>query len=363
METGTLYRNPKPHLRSVHAYHPSLVPLGGGELLATFDLGAAPEALDYRTWAARSRDDGRTWSLEGPLFTAPAAPPTTSSVRVARLPDGTLYGFGARWRRDDPEEGLTNRATLGFVPMELIALRSTDGGRTWSGPEPLVPPLEGPAFEICSAVVVLPEGDLLVPTSTWPGWDGTCPGGPRAVVLRSSDGGRTWSDHAVVFDRAAEGIVHWEHCVAPLPDGRLVATAWSRRLEPGENLPTPYSISRDRGRSWEPPCPTGLRAQTCKLLALGADRLLAVYRRDDLPGLWATRVRVLADRWELESTWPLWQGALSGMSGGGSAADALSALRFGYPSPARLEGGDVLVAFWCVEELVSQIRWIRLPGE
>ena len=53
---GWVYRNPKPHQRSVVAYHPSLVRLSGSELLATFDLGQAIEAIDYHTVAARSID-------------------------------------------------------------------------------------------------------------------------------------------------------------------------------------------------------------------------------------------------------------------------------------------------------------------
>ena len=57
-----MYRNPKPYLRSVHAWHPSLVRLDNGELLASFDLGEAVEALNYRTWLSRSTDEGRTWS-------------------------------------------------------------------------------------------------------------------------------------------------------------------------------------------------------------------------------------------------------------------------------------------------------------
>ncbi len=38
--TGLVYRNPKPHLRSVHAWRPSVVLLGAEELLVSFDLGA-----------------------------------------------------------------------------------------------------------------------------------------------------------------------------------------------------------------------------------------------------------------------------------------------------------------------------------
>ena len=52
LETGIVYRNPKPHLRALHTWHPSLVHLSGGELLVTFDLAQAVES------AQRARQAG-----------------------------------------------------------------------------------------------------------------------------------------------------------------------------------------------------------------------------------------------------------------------------------------------------------------
>ena len=71
--TGLVYRNPRPHLRAVHAWHPSVVCLDSGELVATFDLGQVAESLDYRAYLARSEDEGRFWSNDD-------SNPTSSSV-------------------------------------------------------------------------------------------------------------------------------------------------------------------------------------------------------------------------------------------------------------------------------------------
>ena len=49
IETGLVYRNPDPHLRAVHAWHPSIVSLGDGELLVSYDLGQGAESLDSET--------------------------------------------------------------------------------------------------------------------------------------------------------------------------------------------------------------------------------------------------------------------------------------------------------------------------
>ncbi len=177
LETGIVYRNPKPHLAAVHAWHPSLVQLPNGELLATFDLAQAVESLDYHTCLSRSADGGRTWSPPQRLFHDKVARRSTHTVRVGAVNGGTLVGFGARFYRDDPDEGIVNRANLGYVPMDLFLLRSSDAGRTWAGPQAIVPPLVGPAFEMCHRIVELADGRWLAPTSTWKGWNGEAPHG------------------------------------------------------------------------------------------------------------------------------------------------------------------------------------------
>jgi hypothetical protein len=362
LATGLVYSNPKPYLRSRHAFHPSLVRLDDGELLCSFDIGEAVEAVNYRTYVSRSRDGGETWTLQGPLFAETMSRPTTSSVRIRRLADGSLVGFGARFYRDDPEEGLQNRATLGMVPMDVILLRSTDGGRSWSGPEVVTPPLVGPSFEVCHAIVELPDGRWLAPTATWRGWDGEAPSGIKAVALISHDRGRTWPEYGVTFDGGEAGIIHWEQSVVPLGGDRLLAVAWAHDPETGRNLPTPYTISHDGGRTFAPPRPTGLHGQTCKALRLDDGRILCVYRRDDRPGLWANLAHLDGEEWLNEAELPLWGTGLStsGMTGEVGSADELSRLKFGYPSLLAMPGGEVLVAFWCTEECVTGIRWFRL---
>src|SRR4029453_3298082 len=101
------------------------------------------ESLDYRTYLSRSLDEGGSWTPPQPLFQDPSPRRTTHTVRISRLSDDSLVGIGARFYRVDPEEGLTNRANLGLVPMDLLLLRSFDRGRSWEGPRVLKPPLVG----------------------------------------------------------------------------------------------------------------------------------------------------------------------------------------------------------------------------
>lgn len=357
-DTGLVYRNPKPHLRSIVAYHPSLSLISDREFLATFDIGQAVEALDYHTVAARSTDGGKNWVLEGPLLDDPP-PLTTHSIRTTRLRDGSIVGFGGLHRRTIDGE-FVNRETLGLVPIDLFTVTSTDGGRTWTSPRMIEPPLVGPSWEICHPVIETAGGRWLAPTSTWRGWDGRDYPGDRAVVLISDDRGESWSAFGTTFDGRETKLSYLEQSVINFDDETLLAVSWVYEYETGSSHPSVYSISRDVGMTFSEPLPTGFAAQTCKLIRLSDGRLLCVYRSNAEPGLWATLARLDDAGWVNLGSAPLWQGADSGMKGLLNSADELSNLKFGHPSIRQISDEEVLVLFWCQENCLTGIRWIRL---
>ncbi len=360
--SGTLWRNPDPDLRSLHAWHPTLARLGGGRWRVSFDIAAAALSQDYATWTSESVDDGGTWSAPERLATfEPIDGPDTHSVRITVLPDGSFVGAGGRWKRSGPYRRGLNRETSGWCPMDLIVTRSADG-RTWSPFEVIEPPLLGPSYEVCHRILALPDGRWLWPISTWPGWDGDQGDGLRAVALVSRDEGRTWPTYVDVLDSRPAGIAHWEQSIVPLPDGRLVAVGWA--FDPVTSLTheLPYAISAVDGEGgFAVRGLTGLRAQTTKLASLGDGRVIAVYRRDDQAGLWATVARIDGDAWVPLAEAPLWQDVASGMRGQDrTVAEDLAGLAVGAPNPALTEDGTVLVAFWARRECVYGIDWMRL---
>jgi sialidase-1 len=358
--TGLVYRNPKPHLRSVVAYHPSLTVLSDNEFLATFDLGQAVESLDYHTCIARSNTSGESWEVKGPLLPEPARPLITHSVRTSRLADGSLVGFGGLYHRRGEDEDLVNRDTFGLVPVELFTIRSFDKGLSWTAPRVIETPLIGPSWEICHPIVELRDGRWLAPTSTWRDWDAKNYEGDRAVVLISDDRGESWLSYGCSFDGRETKLSYLEQSVIQLQDGSILAVSWVFAAETGSTRPTVYSISEDRGKSFSDPEPAGFVAQTCKVIQLSDGRLLCVYRRNDRPGLWANLARLDGERWVNLSEAPLWEGAESGMSGRASGAEELSSLKFGHPSLRQISKDQVLVLFWCQENCLTNIRWIKL---
>jgi BNR repeat protein len=366
IETGLIYRNPKPHLYSRQAAFPSLALLPSGEMLASFAIGSGFEAADQHTELAQSSDGCRTWQLAGAVFNERTDRPTSANVRISRMPDGELIAFGVRADRSRADEGLTNPETQGFVETELIMLRSSDDGHTWQGPAIVEPPLVGPSFELCSPVVPLRDGRWLWPTSTWKGWDGECPAGMKAIALVSHDRGQTWTEYVDVMDGTAEDVIYWEQKIVDMGDGRLLAVCWTHDLAEGADREVHYAISEDYGRSFGPPRRTGLHGQTSTPIYLGDGRLVCIYRRTDRPGLWAAYARIDGGQWVSDAQLPLWghdRAGAANIVGGENLSREFTTLKFGLPAGLPLPDGQIYVAFWCVEECIYNIRWFRIPGQ
>ncbi|MFB2596635.1 sialidase family protein [Herbiconiux sp. P17] len=364
LDSALVYRNPRPHLRAVHAWHPTLVRLGEGEWLASFDLADAVESHSYGTFLSRSLDDGARWS-EPVRVLDESQHDGSYTLRLGRSSDGTLTLAGALHARREPDQGMLNVDTFGYTPMTLVQLRSIDGGASWTAPDPLDQPLAGTEFETCHGIVELQDGRWLLPTSTWMDWNGSAPHGMKAVALESTDRGATWSRAITVADSWNERITHFEQSLAQLPDGRTLAVTWAVGVDDGVTRPTEYFLSSgDDATSADFALRglTGFAAQTAKLCVLADGTIVCAWRGDVDPGLWVSVAHLDGDRWVTDETVPLWTGAATttGMHGGGRAGDELSDLRFGYPNLVARPDGDVEIVFWAREDDVNVIRRTRI---
>jgi len=361
-KTGAIYRNPNPHLRSIHAYFPWVVAMDNGELLAAIQLGEAFEATNTRTYLTRSRDLGETWQLEGQIYPGTPDRLTTDMCRLTAFPDGEVIATMSRADRSEhPDEGLSNPENLGMVPIEFLVLRSPDYGHTWSEPELVDPPMAGSSFELCAPITPLRDGRWLWPTSTWRGWDGELPNGLRMVAFVSYDRGQTWPEYLDVMHHPERPIIYWESKILELPDGRLLAAAWAYDEAAAADDPNQYTLSADGGQTWLPTRSTGLLGQTLTPFLLPDGRILCVYRRMDKTGLWANVSRLEGDEWINESCEPLWgAGAADLTETSESMVPNFHVLRFGAPCITGLPDGTILVSFWCYEECVGLVRWFKL---
>lgn len=362
LKTGVMYQNPRPHVRSIHAHFPWVVAMDNGELLATFQLGEAFEAVDKHAHLARSQDMGETWQLEGPIYPGTLDRLTTDLCRLTVFPGGELIAAMSRADRSEhPDEGPTNAENLGMVPIEFLVLRSQDYGHSWSEPELVDPPLVGPAFELCAPITPLRDGRWIWPTSTWRGWDGDLPNGLRMVAFVSHDQGRTWPEYMDVMRHPERPVIYWESKILELPDGRLLSVAWAYDEAAAADDPNQYTLSADGGQTWLPTRSTGLLGQTLTPFLLPDGRILCVYRRIDEPGLWANISRLEGEEWINESCKPLWGAGTAGLTrSSGSMVEKFQVLRFGAPCISGLPDGTIFVSFWCYEECLGIVRWFKL---
>lgn len=354
---GVAFVAPPPELRN--AYHPSLTVWSDEEWFISFDLGTSTETVDYHTRGLRTIDGGATWCDEGPLLVKPESEVTTHTLRTRRLDGRRLLGIGKWENRRGYETHRSNRETLGQVPMKLFWFDSLDGGRTWSAPHWIEPPLVGPTWELCHAILALPDGSWAAPVATWRDWNGASPNGEVSGMLISTDGGATWPRFVPSFDGRKTGYIHWEQCIVVRRDRSLLATAWVYDPKSRETKPSVYAVSAAGGGTFGPPIATGFLAQTCKIVELPSGQILAAYRRHDRPGLWVEVATVDAAGWRTERRGLLWGGAESGMAGRASTSEELNTLRFGFPSLATLANGDVLLVFWGTLGKQTAIHWVR----
>ena len=198
-----------------------------------------------------------------------------------------------------PGEPLWSEATQGLKQNELIWAISTDGGASWSDPQPIAKPTVG-SVEAAGPICVTRSGRWLAVYSPYNSFDPQLVV-PRnqVVILRSDDEGQSWQ-HTAMLRFPQPGAGGAESWVAELSDGRLVGTAWNVDLSAKTEFPNVFALSCDGGISWSPTRSTGVMGQSTALCAYRAGRVLFVYnqRRHGEPGVWLAVARPTEATWE-----------------------------------------------------------------
>jgi len=163
-----------------------------------------------------------------------------------------------------------------------------------------------------------------------------------AVILRSTDNGRTWGDLSVVAKD------YNEFSLAEMPDGRLVAALRSER---GDSA---VSESPDKGRTWtQPRTITKVNHHPPDLCLLKSGALLMVYGCRRTPkGVQA----ILSD--DGGKTWSFDRRVFL-------AWEALNT-DCGYPSAVQLDDGTIVMLYYAVgtSDLAGrQCRSVRFTEE
>lgn len=237
----------------------------------------------FVTVALRSTDEGRSWSEPTPVPATGHA--GAECAGLTPLPDGSVLCNQWRYRwyaeGDSPDEPVADARALraelaASAELDDIAdagiewsrgggvatvWRSADQGRSWSDPVVLDVALYSGGYGLRGGVA-FPGGEVVLPLCDPPHY-------ARVFLVRSRDGGRSWSPSEPVA--AVDGLAFEEPAPLALPGGTLLMLL---RENTARVL---HAIrSEDRGRTWSLPIATGLAGYPAHPVRLDDGRLAVV---------------------------------------------------------------------------------------
>lgn len=336
-----------------YAGWPTVMRRANGDLWVTWSGGREAHVCPFgQVHAMKSNDGGETWTFPRVLHDGPLDDRDAGILETAK---GTLIATTfssltyeerlmsspekmADWEPEKVRRWKAERdwLTAEERKMELgeWALRSTDGGISWSAR--IATGVNSP-----HGPIQLADGRLLyVGKQLWTVEK-------RIGVAESKDDGLTWEMLAEIPVRPGDlvtGDYHEPHAVQA-SDGTLVAQIRNHNVkDKGETLQTE---SRDGGRTWSVPHSIGVWGLPSHLLRLSDGRLLMSYGHRRKP--YGNQARLSSDNGQI------WSEPMT-ISGDGSGGD------LGYPSTVELSDGSLLTVWYEAlkkgeNAVLRQARW------
>ncbi len=323
-----------------------------GELLLVYSGGREGHVCPFgRVELMRSFDEGRTWSWPEVLMDtaiddrdAGVCETATGAILVTTF-TSLAYEEILRKASGWPESRLARWQAVQRRMDEagrkaLLGewmLRSEDGGRTWSAPYRV--PLNSP-----HGPVLLRDGRLLYAgKELWTGQG-------RVGVCESRDDGRNWRWLAAIPARPGDEARHYHELhMVETASGKLLAHI--RNHNEANRNETLQSESTDGGSTWSVPRAIGVWGLPSHLLRLRDGRLVMSYGYRRTP--FGNQARISKDD-GLE-----WSAPIT-ISDDGSNGD------LGYPSTVELSSGELLTVWYEkppqeARAVLRQQRW-RVPA-
>lgn len=173
-------------------------------------------------------------------------------VHVVKRPRAT---YGYRGMNGDFLQLKDGSLLYAYTQNGIVAIRSTDQGRTWGEPFTLVPDPQPPAKGYyCHPSLLRVQNDEILLTYNYSTYPAT-PYYAKVFYRRSADEGRTWTEQFLVTPYPGYTLVHNDKLLT-LQDGRILALAEHKEYLPSTEDHSGYVglsfYSDDNGHSWHP---------------------------------------------------------------------------------------------------------------
>jgi Neuraminidase (sialidase) len=349
---------------------PSVTPLAGGSLLASYRVGSTKDSDDETIELRRSIDGGRNWSDPSSPFdsTIDGVRGSLKIVYITEVNDQHLLA-AAMWVDREAYSGkpLFNDKTEGCLPMKILVADSDDGGNCWSAWRVVPIPADIGPPSLTNPVLRLPSGRLAISIETNKTYEDSGPWLQRVVYIYSADNGQTWSSPVTTCHDPTARIFNWDQRAGVCPDGRLVTFTWTYDRETTNYLNIQRRFSSDEGATWSEPKDLGFTDQASHPAILADGRIvLAWVDRFKTQSIRARMALATDAPFRADSEVMLYElgdSASTTTAGEGDTGELLAEMgmwSFGLPFAEALPDGDVLVVYYEGDARTMQVRWARL---
>ena len=245
------------------------------------------------------------------------------------------------------------RISFWYNWIGTYVLKSTDGGYTWSDPIPVnVHPMKHGGTR--TGPLELPNGRLLLGLygrlTDYEEYGGY--EARRAYLVKSDDKGDTWEHFSTLAYDPAGIIYYQEPALVRLDNGTLVCMLRAEKAPSFTHDALYVTYSDDDGASWSLPKRLKIWGYPPHLLKLNDGRILLTYgyRRDE----GGVKGLISEDGY----TWDPSQ--IFTITTGGNAStncDGMGGWHIGYPSTVQLEDGTILTAYHQYDQ--NNLQYIR----
>ncbi len=264
--------------------------LPSGRILVSFRGGPTktPTNKGENGYYCYSDDGGKT-------FTEPKAP--FGKIEIDGNPNGhvrnlqllSLGGdkiFGVASVVEEIGEDLPyfNDETEAIKNTQLYQFYSHDGGLTFTEPKRIYMKniYVGKSCVLTSPPLLLKDGRIMVNFEVYKTYYDTGDFGHNASCIYSEDGGETWGEEVVIWDR--QDVYGWDHRVGELEKGHLVDYVWAFDRSLNNYLNIHMTESFDGGYTWKEYGDIGLPGQAGNPCMLPDGTVALVYfDRTDVP--------------------------------------------------------------------------------